>query len=300
MTNGISYDPVPFVPGLGDDFFGHRIILSNDDTGVAYIGLNSQDHFASFDVEHFEAHSMFATEESPYPGYADRIRKIVSLHGGRELYPIRSNGFLGGSSCTDHADCESQQCARETGLSWMRCLGVECNSNEDCKSNRCDSGLCVPKLGSCQVCEEDSDCESGSCSWRFRCAETKDGLMGDHCQCNVNADCVSNRCEGFNPPICEAKLAVGAACNEGSDCISEKCSWGFQCSDSDNDADDTRQQEYPTLAARGEQSNHTSEKSGIVTIAMIVGVVVLGYFLLNYWFNRRRREYEEIPTNLTV
>jgi hypothetical protein len=40
---GLTYDPFPFVPGLGADLFGHMMLLSNDNTSVAYIGLDAQD-----------------------------------------------------------------------------------------------------------------------------------------------------------------------------------------------------------------------------------------------------------------
>jgi pimeloyl-ACP methyl ester carboxylesterase len=45
-VDGISYDPVPFLPVDGMDSFGHMIILPSDNTGVAYIGLDAQDFLA--------------------------------------------------------------------------------------------------------------------------------------------------------------------------------------------------------------------------------------------------------------
>ena len=127
---------------------------------------------------------------------------------------------------------------------------------------------------------------SGSCSWRFRCAETADGLMGDQCSCNINSECVSGRCEGLNPPICEAKLANGASCNERSDCASGHCSWDFTCTD-----EATVTEELATKA---------KETSGIITIAAIlVGVIVLCCVIQRCFWNRRPG-YEEIPSQINV
>ena len=45
-TIGITYDPVPFAPGLGTDLLGHMIILGADTQHVAYIGLDANDKFS--------------------------------------------------------------------------------------------------------------------------------------------------------------------------------------------------------------------------------------------------------------
>uniref|UniRef100_A0A7S4NAS7 Fungal lipase-type domain-containing protein n=1 Tax=Odontella aurita TaxID=265563 RepID=A0A7S4NAS7_9STRA len=221
---GISYDPVPFVPGLGADAFGHMMLVSNDDTGVSYIGLDAQDSFGPLNVGGFEAHSMVGTNE--HPGYLDRIDAIIS----HEDYPVRTNGYVGGSACTENKECESNQCSKETTFSYSRCVSTECRIDADCETGRCDSGLCMPKLGSCMSCDEDSDCESGKCPiFVFKCAGD-DGLMDNKCMCMQNSDCTSGRCEGTNPRICEAQLGEGGKCNEDSDCKSYECNWMFKCS----------------------------------------------------------------------
>lgn len=61
---GLTNDPVPFVPGLGADSFGHMILLSNYYTGFAYIGLDAQDFFGPLNVGGFEAHSMVSKTEN--------------------------------------------------------------------------------------------------------------------------------------------------------------------------------------------------------------------------------------------
>jgi len=43
-------------------------------------------------------------------------------------------------------------------------------------------------------------------------------------QCNVDGDCVANRCEGSSRPYyCKAKLSERSECDENSDCSSNKC-----------------------------------------------------------------------------
>jgi pimeloyl-ACP methyl ester carboxylesterase len=74
--SGISYDPVPFLPGLGTDSFGHMIILSSDHTGVAYMGLDTQERLGPLDIT-ADAHAMENLDDSPPSGYLDRINAIT-------------------------------------------------------------------------------------------------------------------------------------------------------------------------------------------------------------------------------
>lgn len=87
---GIAYDPVPMAPGLGADHFGNMIILSDDPTGVAFIGLDANEYFHPF-LNGVEAHYMragAAVNGTAYPGYADRID---ALTGPNTTYPVRNN-----------------------------------------------------------------------------------------------------------------------------------------------------------------------------------------------------------------
>ena len=233
---GIAYDPVPFsIPGVGRaDHFGHLIILSDDNTGVASIGPDAQDYFGPPNVNGFEAHRMVKANGSSNPGYLDRIRDIIrqydSSTDGRYQYPVRTSGYVAGSMCTNDKECDSGNCERETGFSYRKCVGSECRGDGDCAmTGRCDSGLCAAKLSSCQRCNEHKDCLSEKCTWRFRCTG-QDGLMDDQCACNFDSDCRSGRCEGVVKSRCKAKLPLGARCNESSDCASGRCSWKFKCS----------------------------------------------------------------------
>jgi hypothetical protein len=95
---GLAYDPVPFAPSMDADHWGHMIMLSNDTSGVAYIGLDVQDRFSPLDVNGFEAHSMIHKKGSTYPGYLDRIGSIMSEYTNK-IYPVVTTGYVAGSLC---------------------------------------------------------------------------------------------------------------------------------------------------------------------------------------------------------
>ncbi|KAL3903122.1 MAG: hypothetical protein SGILL_010566, partial [Bacillariaceae sp.] len=143
---GIAYDPVPMAPGLGADHFGNMIVLGDDPTGVAFIGLDAQEFLRPF-LNGIEAH--FMQGNGTIPGYADRIAALTAPNA---TYPIRNNGFVSGSLCSVNKECESQECGKELLTSWKRCVGVECEVDEDCETDRCDSGICLSKAGSCMEC----------------------------------------------------------------------------------------------------------------------------------------------------
>lgn len=278
FTVGIVYDPVPFAPDLGTDDFGHMIMLSDDDSGVAYIGLDAQDQFGPLNVAGFEAHSMVSLNGT-YPGYLDRLNAISlpNDHHPNVSFPIRTSGYIAHSLCTEDKECESGECDKETLFSYKRCFGKNCSVDDECESNRCDNGVCVPKLGSCLTCDEDSDCLHGTC-YGFRCSGPK-GLMDDDCTCRLNSDCRSGRCEGLlHERVCQSVLALGAHCNEDSDCDSKFCSIGFRCAN-------------PPFAVAA----HVKRWS-------LIGVAVIGVGMVaGWWFQSRRRPgYEQIPAQLSL
>jgi hypothetical protein len=283
---GIAYDPVPFVPGLGADDFGHLILLSEDPTGVAYIGLDVQDSFGPLNTLGFESHSMVAPEGGEFPGYINRLDALVAH--ANATFPIRAGGYAAGTLCSQGKECMSGKCAAETIFTFNRCVGVECDSDDDCETGRCDSGACIPKEGSCMPCDEDTDCAGGKCLL-FKCSG-KDGLMDDQCICKWDSDCQSHRCELFSTGMCEAQLAVGAYCNEDSDCKSDYCSWKFRC-------EDTTRAIAMEIVQEQEIKNKKNSKGLIVGIVAI-GAVVLYFAARQY--NKYRKGYTEIPTEMSV
>jgi pimeloyl-ACP methyl ester carboxylesterase len=326
--HGVSYDPVPFTPGLGADSFGHLILLSSDTTGVAYIGLDAQDSFHPLDLK-AEAHSMGGVSDSDtLPGYLDRIKAIMHAYSRNQTYPVRTSGYVAGTLCSEGKECESTKCEKDTTFAYSRCVGVECKEDKDCDTGRCDSGLCLPKLGSCVACNEDTDCAGNHCL-QFRCSG-ENGLMDDNCNCNLASDCNSGRCEGLAPPVCEAQLGIGSKCNEDSDCRSEYCSWGFLCdtklldgmyctssSDCQSNHCSWRFRCYsPMRLATSLKASLVSENTEQVVAEMTgpqssgahFGMVTAGFLFLTMnavmiaynRFSGRRDGYEEVPTALSV
>lgn len=275
---GISYDPVPFVPGLGTIVYGHFIILGADKKRVAYIGLDSTSSFSPLNVAGVESHSMVGSDQ--YPGYKDRISTLIS---NAKSYPIPSQGFAATNYCTEDDECETKNCSKEKMFSYSECVGLQCTEDNQCDTNRCDSGSCVPKLGSCMTCDEDSDCASGRCLL-FKCANSN-GLMDDECRCKWSSDCESGRCEGFTPPICEAKLPNGEYCDENEDCLSGKCSWLFKCKGTSG------------WFRRTEQVRILGVKSTVfffMTPGLVVGVLSLTLASIYVATNHRRNGYKRL------
>ena len=95
---GITYDPVPFLPGLGADAFGHMMILSGDVTSVAYIGLDTKRFFGPLNTVGFEAHFIVSKDGGKNPGYFDRIEAVMSEYENG-TYPVRITGYTAGSLC---------------------------------------------------------------------------------------------------------------------------------------------------------------------------------------------------------
>ena len=108
--------------------------------------------------------------------------------------------------CVTSSDCDKgQNCV--DGVCYA--VGNYCETDTDCKSGYiCKDNVCTKKTGSSNIAscadnkkngnETDIDC-GGSC---YRCA--------DNMYCKINADCLSNRCEGG---ICKAAVDP---CTDGS------------------------------------------------------------------------------------
>jgi hypothetical protein len=336
-TVGISYDPVPFVPGMGTDSFGHLILLGEDPSGVAYVGLDAQTSFGPLNTLGFEAHSMIHADGVPYAGYMDRLEAL--LNEPNHTWPIRASGYKAGTLCSQGIECMSGKCGADTHLSFTRCIGIECDDDGDCDSGRCDEGSCRPKLGSCMPCDEDSDCDGGKCTL-LHCSGSS-GLMDNECICGFDSDCASGRCELFSSGVCEAQLSVGSSCNENSDCLSDYCSWAFRCevaartihanaaSTSSSAAAYSRGktkgkknivvtvpvaakddgEEAPTPAKLKTTTlppvptkaaeEEKKNKVGYVWLVVIFGLLSC-YFFATRWYIRRRQGYESISTELSV
>lgn len=113
----ISTREVDFYPGVVYDFFtqieigfrvrhlGHGIILSKDDTGVAYLGLDDDTTFRPIDPNILATHSMRA--------YIDLIDPILERYRNDTAYnfPVLAAGFREGTRCTKNKECMSGWCS---------------------------------------------------------------------------------------------------------------------------------------------------------------------------------------------
>jgi len=95
MSFGMVYDPVPFVNNFVADNFGHMILVSDDSSGVAYIGLDVEDFYRTPNVYGFQSHRL-RSKEPKYPGYLDRIDALIEYG----QFPIRTSGYVSGNLCT--------------------------------------------------------------------------------------------------------------------------------------------------------------------------------------------------------
>jgi hypothetical protein len=209
---GIAYDPVPMAPGLGADHFGNMIILSDDSTGVALIGLDANEYFHPF-FNGVDAHYMRGDTASP--GYADRID---SLMGPDATYPIRTNV----SNFYIHIISLNMRLCLWWSSSFTSFVlkSVAFVQLERCqltyefvtKSLLCNIWhLFVKGFAPGNLCSSDTECESKQCdqevwtSWK-RCVAT---------HCNSDDDCATGRCDSGQ---CLTKATSCMPCDEDSDC----------------------------------------------------------------------------------
>lgn len=93
---------------------GYTIILSEDTTGVANLGVDVDGKLRPRGwVSFFRIHLM---ETLGRIGYADRIHALDNT-----TYPLRSTGFPNGVSCTIDLECESGSCTKDGFFSRRSC-----------------------------------------------------------------------------------------------------------------------------------------------------------------------------------
>ena len=103
-TDGLEYDTVPFLPGLGAVPLGHAFLLTEDDSGVVYLGTDTvRDIPGPFKVE---AHFI--------QGAMGRIRSL--LDGTSGVDTIRASGSASGYACNFDFECESRVCDSDSKL----------------------------------------------------------------------------------------------------------------------------------------------------------------------------------------
>ena len=102
--SGTTYDPVPYLPYKASQY-GHQIMLGDDMTRVAYIGLSTGIEFDPWDGDNFFATHRLTSESV---GYLSRIDSLVAANTNVAVVP--SSGFQDGTACSHESECDSQIC----------------------------------------------------------------------------------------------------------------------------------------------------------------------------------------------
>lgn len=270
---GFTYDPVPFLPGMGDMVYGKFIVLSDDPDDVAYVGLASTKNFEKL-IGDDVANKMIGTRDKP--GYLDRIE---TLKNETISYPTSLSGFRTHDMCTENVECASNKCEKNSLFGRKECVGDECQHNWECPTGRCSSGSCLPRFGSCMECVHNTDCASNRCIY-FKCANLE-GKMDDKCICQTDSECESERCDGYPfYGICETRLKGGEFCNEHSDCLSDRCNWFFHCTEERN-----------ILGELPEKARLLGNSMFSVPFLVGLGLLSVAFVSYDYIVRRRRSRY---------
>jgi hypothetical protein len=104
---GPTYDPVPAIP-YPARHIGHQIMLSDDASGVAYIGLDSETTFWPVDLANFFELHRLETDV----GYIHRIQSLVHSYTTSNSN-VRISGFMKGTRCSQDVECDSGSCHKK-------------------------------------------------------------------------------------------------------------------------------------------------------------------------------------------
>jgi hypothetical protein len=151
--------------------------------------------------------------------------------------------------CNEDSDCAAgERCfkpaaAKNFCSNVSRDLGAACNRDDECRSNQCESDVCV--------CRHDSDCPGGQVcrtpiTGRNSCEAAEEiGSRALGADCDRNSQCLSNKCES-DECVCNSDgdcpagqecyrpitgtndcrtvgLELGRSCQRNSQCRSNKC-----------------------------------------------------------------------------
>jgi Lipase (class 3) len=112
-SSGLVYDIVPFLPGLGAVPLGHNFLITEDTSGVAYLGLDTLGEIQG----PFAANPHFLRSNDARSGVLDRIEAILlnssvnnNLDVANSVF-VRTSGISIGFPCSYDSECESRVCA---------------------------------------------------------------------------------------------------------------------------------------------------------------------------------------------
>lgn len=130
-----------------------------------------------------------------------------------------------GARCWSDAMCASGTCEGNAGgfqrgnCKTKKNDGEECDSNNDCKNDKCGRGTAADGAG--KIC-----CPAGRSLGTYGGFDYCYG-MPDNSVCWSDAMCASGICSGnaggFQRGTCQGKRADGEACNSNSECHNNKC-----------------------------------------------------------------------------
>lgn len=194
-AEGISFDPVPFVPPPRSKIelahYGHFILLGPDTTATKYIGFDTDyDLDPEINVPgdlpvHLPAHALAASDADF--SYETRI---TGLYLSNTEFPVSTDGYAGGVFCVpEYAEfCAAASCRdNNTCAASSACVvDTDCASQEECVL-----GECVPTLSvDPSVCQADTDCDTGG-----KCL---DGVCVNQCvedsDCSPDEACMQGGC----------------------------------------------------------------------------------------------------------
>uniref|UniRef100_A0A6U5KSL4 EGF-like domain-containing protein n=1 Tax=Corethron hystrix TaxID=216773 RepID=A0A6U5KSL4_9STRA len=138
-----------------------------------------------------------------------------------------------GQGCGRHVECATGECREQicignTGRNRMpnpKKLGAKCQTDDDCKSNRCSPNT---KTCMCQICRG-SGC--GDCGKHFQCFEPWYKGLDNRCDrapkwygeyCSKNIDCISQNCyidyDNWTESYCDCTVCSKPGCSGKEEC----------------------------------------------------------------------------------
>jgi hypothetical protein len=134
---------------------------------------------------------------------------------GCQVYP-RGTISVGGR-CTDTSECApgNNGCWKNMCTGKNLAAGSYCNENNQCSSDRCESGRCGGLVALGGSCSSSAQCFSGNNGcWQNKCTGKN---LATGSWCNENNQCASDSC--VNNRCGSTGVALGGSCSNSSQCF---------------------------------------------------------------------------------
>jgi hypothetical protein len=155
------------------------------------------------------------------PRHFDDITKaLVTETSRRQTFRALLGGAAGILAVVD-AEAGSGRCAPACGPC-ATCKKGTCKKKRGKK--RCKPGKCILKPDD-TTCDSTGKCLNGTCNPPPGCSS-----LGQLCTPPDQGDCCGPVCTAFGPGtgLCSLPAPIGSSCNVNIDCVSQKCV-GFRC-----------------------------------------------------------------------